>query len=104
MLSDDYARDKLRHAGLTLPTDAWVVDAVTGEVGQVVAGLSVHRGAQAGAQASKLTSMLASPNLPSITAETYRVRLSSGEIVERDREQLIRLPPNYTPEISESES
>lgn len=89
--------DKVRatlalHAGLTLPPGALVVDAVTGETGEIIGGLATHKALAAATRDLAAATGGARGELLARLVDTYMVRLESGVTVQRERADLTELP------------
>ena len=100
-LSDRTAAAAAAHAGLSLTSGQKVLDAVTGLVGVVLGGVSVHRAivdTEPGPGETN-AALFKVPELELI--EVYKVKLSTSYAVEREGRELIAIPANVSEGLDE---
>jgi len=91
----------MQHFGLDLLPGQKVLDSQTGDIGEVINGYNEHRviGAAAPAPASGAAPLFSVPTTKTIAV--YSVRLASGELVQRDREDLVALPSGVNADLED---
>lgn len=100
-LNDLRSQAQAAHAGVSLANGQRVIDAVTSEPGTIKAGLAVHRRVEDGqfVQLRSNTPAIASQRLELF--EQYLVRLDTGELVTRERAQLVPISAGVNPTLED---
>lgn len=98
-LSSAHAAAAAAHAGLSLARGQAVLDLVTGDGGTIQSGRATHRpiAEMAHVSAAAAASLFKVPQVQLV--ESYTVQLANGAVVDRERNELVKIPANLAADL-----